>query len=92
MFEKQTNNNIIEIREEINDFDLNSFDFEDEKSFLNISNMKYFEENEDFNYKSINEYNKEKINNIFEKEHDTNFMEYIENLDNLNIEYNKKYY
>ena len=61
MFENQTNNNIIEIREEINDFDLNSFDFEDEKSFLNDSNMKYFEENEDFNYKSINEYNKEKI-------------------------------
>ena len=89
MFEKQTNNNIIEIREEINDFDLNSFDFEEEENFLNIPNMKYFEENEDFKYESINEYNNEKINNIFVKEHDTNFVEYIENLYNINREYNE---
>ena len=89
MVENQKNNNIIEIREEINDFDLNSFDFEEEENFLNIPNMKYFEENEDFKYESINEYNNEKINNIFVKEHDTNFVEYIENLYNINREYNE---
>ena len=89
MVENQKNNNIIEMREEINDFDLNSFDFEEEENFLNIPNMKYFEENEDFKYESINEYNNEKINNIFVKEHDTNFVEYIENLYNINREYNE---
>ena len=89
MVENQKNNKIIEIREEINDFDLNSFDFEEEENFLNIPNMKYFEENEDFKYESINEYNNEKINNIFVKEHDTNFVEYIENLYNINREYNE---
>ena len=89
MVENQKNNNIIEIREEINDFDLNSFDFEEEENFLNIPNMKYFEENEDFKYESINEYNNEKINNIFVKEHDTNFVEYIENLYNINREFNE---
>ena len=88
MVESQINNNIIEIREDINDFNLDNFNFENEEKYLNDSKIfDIFELNEEFKYKSINEYNNEKINNIFVKEHETNFVEYIENLYNINREY-----
>ena len=91
MVESQINNNIIEIREDINDFNLDNFNFENEKKYLNDSKIfDIFELNEEFKYKSINEYNNEKIYNIFVKEPDTNFKDYIINLHNINNEFSDK--
>ena len=91
MVESQINNNIIEIREDINDFNLDNFNFENEEKYLNDSKIfDIFELNEEFKYKSINEYNNEKIYNIFVKEPDTNFKDYIINLHNINNEFSDK--